>query len=71
MLNKISVKIEKMGIAKVIRKSFKRNNENISTVSAYANNQLYYRSWLLDKRKITKCYHNGKLISCSKVNLEV
>jgi hypothetical protein len=72
MLNKISVKVENAGISKIIRKQFTRNSQHISTTSAYSDNKLYYRNWTIDKkRSITKCYHNGKTISCSKLNLEV
>ena len=75
MLSKITTNIEQAGINKIINKSFMRNNQQITTTSAYIGDKLYYRKWdinqLGNRKIITQTYNAGEPIPKSLSKLDI
>ena len=70
MINKIFSHTEMSGLNKVVTKSFQRDLQHIDTKSAYINDKLYFREWIIKEfnriRKYSQVYNNGKPIkNCS------
>lgn len=74
MLNKITQKVEQVGMNKIIRKTFQRNLQTIETTSAYIDNKLYHRSWHISeygrKQKFAQSYNAGQPIKNSTYKLD-
>lgn len=48
MISKIWSCTENSGLNKIVTKCFQRNLQNIKTRSAYTNDNLYFREWIVE-----------------------
>ena len=48
MIQKIAQRISKCGNHKLVTKHFQRNLDDVKTKSAYVDNKLYYREWIVE-----------------------
>ena len=76
MIHKITQKVETFNnnTHKIITKSFQRGLQTIETKSAYIDDKLYYRDWVINsynkKRVIKQTYNAGHPIKGSRIDIQ-
>ena len=63
MISRIWSHTETSGLNKIVTKSFQRGLQQVDTKSAYINDKLYFREWIIKEfnriKKISQAYNNG------------
>ena len=63
MISRIWSHTETSGLNKIVTKSFQRGLQQVDTKSAYINDKLYFREWIIKEfnriKKIFQAYNNG------------
>lgn len=74
MIYKIWSHTETSGMNKVVTKCFQRGLQQVDTKSAYINNKLYFREWIIKEfnriRKMSQAYNNGVPFKNSRSNID-
>lgn len=74
MINRIYAHTETSGLNKVITKCFQRGLQQIDTKSAYIDNKLYFRAWVIREfgklTKYSQVYFNGAPFKDSRSKID-
>ena len=74
MIHKIGSHTETSGTNKVVTKCFQRGLQQVDTKSAYINDKLYFREWIIKEfdriRKISQVYNNGVPFKNLRTNID-
>lgn len=74
MIDKIWSHTETSGMNKVVTKCFQRGLQQVDTKSAYINDKLYFREWIIKEfnkiRKISQAYSNGVPFKNGRTNMD-
>lgn len=75
MINKINEFVERSGNNKLVTKQFQRGLQSVNTKSAYINDKLYYREWIIREYnkfvKYIQSYNNGIPFKNSRHKLDL
>lgn len=74
MIHRIWSQTEISGLNKVVTKCFQRGLQQVDTKSAYINDKLYFREWVIKEfnriRKISQAYNNGVPFKNCRSNID-